>query len=235
MTQTPPYVHFGRRLRQSLPLRASDKLFRWRGSGASARKYLEDTSRRWGQVRARAAGLLPSPPSHRAGRLDVPDRRSPRILHPRGRARVALRALAATSRRRPPTIDSWGYGAVGHSTSPPRPPDPSDINRPWEIGNGVRRSATCGPRRRRPQIGPSEQGGITLKCNGKVAGRRPHADDLDVPEGIGKLSGWFALARGDSIMTGTPSGVAADRPGDKLDARSRASDKLTINDGPMLK
>ena len=37
-----------------------------------------------------------------------------------------------------------------------------------------------------------------------------------VPETIAELSTFFALAPGDLIFTGTPAGVAALKPGDRL-------------------
>jgi fumarylpyruvate hydrolase len=44
-----------------------------------------------------------------------------------------------------------------------------------------------------------------------------------------------ALAPGDIIMTGTPSGVGATVPGDKLECEVEGVGKLTVTMGPALK
>jgi fumarylpyruvate hydrolase len=43
------------------------------------------------------------------------------------------------------------------------------------------------------------------------------------------------LAAGDIIMTGTPAGVAACNPGDKLECEIEGIGKLTVSIGPALK
>ena len=57
----------------------------------------------------------------------------------------------------------------------------------------------------------------------------------NVPEIIGKLSEMVALAPGDIIMTGTPSGVAATVAGDTLECEIEGVGKLTVTIGPPLK
>jgi fumarylpyruvate hydrolase len=44
-----------------------------------------------------------------------------------------------------------------------------------------------------------------------------------------------ALEAGDIIMTGTPSGVAATVPGDKLECEVEGIGKLAVTIGPALK
>jgi fumarylpyruvate hydrolase len=53
-----------------------------------------------------------------------------------------------------------------------------------------------------------------------------------VPEVIGKLGEMVELAAGDIIMTGTPSGVAAVRPGDRLECEIAGVGKLSVTIGP---
>ena len=50
----------------------------------------------------------------------------------------------------------------------------------------------------------------------------------NVPEIIVKLSEIVELAPGDIIMTGTPSGVAATIPGDKLECEIEGVGQLTV-------
>jgi fumarylpyruvate hydrolase len=111
-----------------------------------------------------------------------------------------------------------------------------DIKRPWEIGKAFDASAPCGPLTPAAEIGHPSKGRITLKCNGKL---RQDGDLKQliwkVPEIIEKLSEMVELAAGDIIMTGTPSGVAATVPGDKLECEVEGVGKLTITMGPPAK
>jgi fumarylpyruvate hydrolase len=108
-----------------------------------------------------------------------------------------------------------------------------DIKRPWEIGKAFDASAPCGPLRPATESGHPAKGRITLKCNGKIR----QDGDLEqliwnVPEVIAKLSEMVELAAGDVIMTGTPSGVAATVPGDKLECEVAGVGRLTVTMGP---
>jgi fumarylpyruvate hydrolase len=111
-----------------------------------------------------------------------------------------------------------------------------DIKRPWEIGKAFDASAPCGAVRPASETGHPTKGRITLKCNGKIR----QDGDLEqliwnVPEVISKLSEMVELAAGDIIMTGTPSGVAATVPGDKLECEVEGVGKLTVTMGQPAK
>jgi fumarylpyruvate hydrolase len=111
-----------------------------------------------------------------------------------------------------------------------------DIKRPWEIGKAFDHSAPCGLLRAAADIGHPSKGRITLKVNGKVR----QDGDLNqmiwnVPEIISKLSEMIGLAPGDIIMTGTPSGVAATVPGDKIECEIEGVGTLHVNIGEPLK
>src|SRR5437660_8775561 len=111
-----------------------------------------------------------------------------------------------------------------------------DIKRPWEIGKAFDASAPCGPLNPASQTGHPTKGRITLKCNGKVRQDGDLSQMIwNVPEVIEKLSEMVALAPGDIILTGTPSGVAATVPGDKLECEVEGVGNLTVTMGPMLK
>ena len=106
------------------------------------------------------------------------------------------------------------------------------IKRPCEC---VRLLPPCGPLRPASETGHPKKGRITLTCNGKVRQDGDLAQMIwNVPEVI-KLSEMVALAPGDIIMTGTPSGVAATVPGDKLECEVEGVGRLTVTMGPALK
>jgi len=111
-----------------------------------------------------------------------------------------------------------------------------EIKRPWEIGKAFDHSAPCGALRPAAEIGHPAKGRIVLKVNGAVR----QDGDLDqmiwkVPEIIAKLSEMVELAAGDIIMTGTPSGVAATIPGDRIECAIEGVGTLTVTIGPALK
>ncbi len=111
-----------------------------------------------------------------------------------------------------------------------------DQKRPWEIGKAFDASAPCGPLRPASEIGHPKKGRIALKVNGKVRQDGDLAQMIwNVPEVIAKLSEQVELAAGDIIMTGTPAGVAATVPGDKLECEVEGVGTLTVTIGPALR
>ena len=130
----------------------------------------------------------------------------------------------------------WGYGVGIDLTRRDLQIASRDIKRPWEIGKAFDASGPCGPLKPATEIGHPEKGRITLKCNGKVRQDGDLAQMIwNVPEVISKLSEMVALAPGDIIMTGTPSGVAATVPGDKLECEVEGVGKLTVTIGQPAK
>jgi fumarylpyruvate hydrolase len=108
-----------------------------------------------------------------------------------------------------------------------------DIKRPWEIGKAFDASAPCGALRPAAQIGHPAKGRIQLKVNGTVR----QDGDLNqmiwnVPEVIAKLSEQVELAAGDVIFTGTPAGVGATVPGDRIDCEIEGVGTLSVAIGP---
>jgi fumarylpyruvate hydrolase len=110
-----------------------------------------------------------------------------------------------------------------------------EVNRPWEIGKAFDASAPCGALRPAAEMGHPAKGRIRLSVNGTVR----QDGDLEqliwsVPEIIAKLSQQVALAAGDVIFTGTPSGVGATVAGDRLEAEIDRVGKLAVTIGPAL-
>jgi fumarylpyruvate hydrolase len=130
----------------------------------------------------------------------------------------------------------WGYGVGIDLTRRDLQSASRELKRPWEIGKAFDGSAPCGPLRPASEIGHPAKGRITLKCNGKV---RQDGDLTqliwNVPEIISNLSEIVELAAGDIIMTGTPSGVAATVPRDKLECAVEGVGTLTVTVGAPLK
>jgi len=110
-----------------------------------------------------------------------------------------------------------------------------DVKRPWEIGKAFDASAPCGALKPAVQSGHPAKGRIRLAVNGALR----QDGDLEqliwsVPEIIAKLSQQVALAAGDVVFTGTPSGVGATVAGDKLEAEIDGIGKLAVTIGPPV-
>ncbi|MBT0962174.1 fumarylacetoacetate hydrolase family protein [Denitromonas iodatirespirans] len=87
--------------------------------------------------------------------------------------------------------------------------------RPWDLGKNFERSAVCGEIV--PATGVLEAGAIALQVNGQTK----QSSDLsrliwNIREIIADLSGFYHLAPGDLIYTGTPEGVGPVSPGDRI-------------------
>lgn len=93
-----------------------------------------------------------------------------------------------------------------------------DKGRPWDMGKNFSQAAVMGPITRRDAVGDLAGKMLTLKVNGAVA----QETDLELliwscAEIISELSNYDDLAPGDVIYTGTPAGVGAVKPGDRID------------------
>ena len=89
--------------------------------------------------------------------------------------------------------------------------------RPWDTAKGFDHSAPISPIARAADIGHPARGRIWLEVNGALRQEGDIGDMIrSVPEIIGELSTWFALAAGDLVFTGTPAGVGSLNPGDRV-------------------
>jgi fumarylpyruvate hydrolase len=90
--------------------------------------------------------------------------------------------------------------------------------RPWDLGKSFAQAAPIAPIHRVADIGHPSRGAIRLAVNGVVRQRGDLADMIwDVPHTLAFLSRYYELLPGDLVFTGTPAGVAAVAPGDRLD------------------
>jgi fumarylpyruvate hydrolase len=107
-----------------------------------------------------------------------------------------------------------------------------DKGRPWDLGKDVEQSSVC------TEIVPMEgkiidQGAIALEVNGETQ----QSSDVNkliwnVREIIADLSLFYHLQPGDLIYTGTPEGVNAVLPGDKITGRVAGVAEVVLTVGP---
>lgn len=90
--------------------------------------------------------------------------------------------------------------------------------RPWDLGKDFEQSAVMGEIFPAADIGHRSAGSIELRVNGQTR----QSSDLNllihgIPALIAHLSGFYGLQAGDLIYTGTPEGVGAVLPGDRIE------------------
>jgi fumarylpyruvate hydrolase len=129
-------------------------------------------------------------------------------------------ALGAGGRNLSPdsALDSvFGYAAGIDLTRRDQQRDMRAKMLPWERGKSFDVSAPCGLIHRAAEIGHPARGAITLHV-GSTERQRGDLGQMiwNVPEIIANLSASYRLAPGDLIMTGTPAGVGAIFPGDRI-------------------
>jgi fumarylpyruvate hydrolase len=112
----------------------------------------------------------------------------------------------------------YGYAVGNDLTRRDLQSEARSKGQPWDTSKGFDHSApiaAISPVAAGQHIG---RGRIWLKVNGEI---RQDADVSEmiwsVPEIIAELSTLFELAPGDLIFTGTPAGVAALKPGDRIE------------------
>lgn len=100
--------------------------------------------------------------------------------------------------------------------------------RPWDTGKAFDRAAPMTTLKRVADVGHIDKGAIWLTVNGETRQSGDVSELIwSVPEVISILSGLFDLKPGDLIMTGTPAGVGAVKPGDVMVAGIDGLGELT--------
>lgn len=105
--------------------------------------------------------------------------------------------------------------------------------RPWDMAKGFDESAPCSALRPAAEIGHPAAGEIWLNVNGERRQQGDLAQQIwTVPEALAYLSTLVALLPGDLLMTGTPAGVGAVEPGDRLTGHIDGIGDLTLDYRP---
>jgi fumarylpyruvate hydrolase len=104
-----------------------------------------------------------------------------------------------------------------------------DMARPWDWSKGFDNSAPCGPIHPAASAGHPKTGRIWLAVNDTVKQDADIADLIwPVPDIIAFISASMALAPGDLIYTGTPSGVGPVNPGDSITGGIEGAGEIEI-------
>jgi fumarylpyruvate hydrolase len=108
-----------------------------------------------------------------------------------------------------------------------------DKQRPWDIAKAFEDSAVIGAITPAADFAPCAQR-ISLEVNGGPR-QQGHLDEMiwSVPEIISHLSRYYHLTPGDLIFTGTPAGVGALQPGDRLEGAVEGLSPIAVTIGPV--
>ncbi|MGB0696480.1 MAG: fumarylacetoacetate hydrolase family protein [Rhodospirillaceae bacterium] len=109
----------------------------------------------------------------------------------------------------------WGYGVGIDLTRRDMQAAAKDQGRPWDLSKGFDNSAVIGPIHPVSAVGHPTEGTVSLSVNGQTKQSGTLSQMIwGIPDVISVLSQSVALAPGDLIYTGTPSGVGALERGD---------------------
>lgn len=123
----------------------------------------------------------------------------------------------------------WGYAPALDMTRRDLQNEAKKTGRPWETSKAFERSGPIGLLHAATEVGHIDRGRIELKVNGTVK----QTADINqmiwkVPEMIAYLSGYFELAAGDVIFSGTPSGVGPVSRGDNMEVNIDGLKSFTV-------
>jgi fumarylpyruvate hydrolase len=126
----------------------------------------------------------------------------------------------------------YGYAVGNDLTRRDLQTEARNKGKPWETSKGFDRAAPIGAITPVTQGGHFHKGRIWLEVNGEMRQQADVADMIwGVAEIVAELSTLFELVAGDLIYTGTPAGVGAVKPGDKVVCGVDGLDPLAITIG----
>ena len=111
----------------------------------------------------------------------------------------------------------WGYGVGLDLTRRDLQAVAKEMSRPWDFAKGFDASAPCSALHPVSEVGHPADARIWLEINGAVKqDGNLHEMIWPVADVISHISRFVALAPGDLIFSGTPAGVGALQPGDRV-------------------
>jgi fumarylpyruvate hydrolase len=164
-----------------------------------------------------AEGALPYPPATQD-------------LHHEIELVVALRAGGADIPADEALSKVWGYGVGLDLTRRDLQAVAKEAGRPWDMAKGFDASAPCTPLRPVSAFGhPGEDACIRFTVNGDVRQDGCLNEMIwPIADIISHLSRLVTLAPGDLIFTGTPGGVGALQPGDRVHGEVAGVDEFDL-------
>lgn len=111
----------------------------------------------------------------------------------------------------------WGYGVGLDLTRRDLQAVAKEMSRPWDFAKGFDASAPCSRLHPVSEVGHPEGARIWLEINGALKQDGSLQEMIwPVADIISHISRFVTLEAGDLIFSGTPAGVGALRPGDRV-------------------
>ncbi|MES0100943.1 fumarylacetoacetate hydrolase family protein [Mesorhizobium sp. M0019] len=130
---------------------------------------------------------------------------------------VAIGGAGFRIRRERALDHVWGYGVGVDLTRRDLQDKAKKAARPWDWSKAFDRSAPCGPLVPAQKSGHPDKGRIWLEVDGEIRQDGDLAELIwPVPDIVSICSEALELKPGDLIFTGTPAGVGAVGPGEKI-------------------
>jgi fumarylpyruvate hydrolase len=123
----------------------------------------------------------------------------------------------------------WGYALGLDMTRRDLQAAAKSAGRPWDVAKAFDAAAPLSPIVPRAPMGDLAAGRIALEVNDQLRQEGDLADMIwPVGPMLAELSRYFELRAGDVVFTGTPEGVAAVVPGDRLVGRIEGLGELRL-------
>ena len=126
----------------------------------------------------------------------------------------------------------WGYACGLDMTRRDLQNTAKKMGRPWDFGKDFENAAVITPLVPASEIGHPASGRIELAVNGQTKQDSDIKELIwSVPEIVANLSEYYHLQPGDLIYTGTPEGVGAVQPGDRIIGSVAGVGEIALNVG----
>ncbi|HPR44756.1 MAG: fumarylacetoacetate hydrolase family protein [Burkholderiaceae bacterium] len=126
----------------------------------------------------------------------------------------------------------WGYACGLDMTRRDLQNTAKKMGRPWDFGKDFENAAVITPLVPASEIGHPASGRIELAVNGQTKQDSDIKELIwSVPEIVANLSEYYHLQPGDLIYTGTPEGVGAVQPGDRITGSVAGVGEIALNVG----
>jgi fumarylpyruvate hydrolase len=218
----------------SVPVVGSDRMFPVRRIFCVGRNYAEHAREMGGEVDREAPFYFTKSAEHLvAGDGSIPYPPGTGDYHHEVELVVAIGAEASHVAASSAQQVVFGHAVGLDMTRRDLQAAAKEKRRPWDIGKDVEASAVIGPITPAGVFDPAGESRLTLRVNGAVRQDCRLGDMVwGIDELIEHLSTLYRLLPGDLIFTGTPAGVGAVHPGDRLDARCEGLEPLLVTIGP---
>jgi len=205
----------------TLPIKGTDTRFPINRVFCVGRNYAEH-AKEMGADPSREAPFFFSKPACAvyAPQAQVPYPQRTQDLHHEAELVVALYKGGANLSLMQAREAVYGYAVGVDFTRRDLQAEAKKLGRPWDIAKGFDASGPVSALVPLSETGWLDKGAISLLVNGSQRQRGDLSDMIwKVEEIIAELSTYYFLEPGDILFTGTPAGVSAVQPGDKVDVK----------------